>query len=156
MDRKHWFRDLSLLIERAPIEIFIFEVLIIIILIQSAVLLLEIIFGVFITGVLAESAKLVVREKRPKNAAERKVYSRTFRLNRRSFPSAHTAIAMFFPGLLFGTFLFIPTLVFGVFIGYTRLYLKDHFLRDVVAGGAIGLIIGYLVPMAFIALRHMI
>lgn len=83
-----------------------------------------------------------------------------------SFPSGHTATA-------FSVFFLIALVVshkkpskinaiIGVFscciglgVGYSRIYLSQHFLIDVLAGSAIGVVITWLVFYYFIISRHL-
>jgi membrane-associated phospholipid phosphatase len=62
-----------------------------------------------------------------------------------SFPSGHTTAAFAFFALvayLFPTNRIVQTLclVMAVLVGYSRIYLSQHFLEDVVAGAILGLI----------------
>lgn len=148
------FKRIAVFIERSALEVFLFESLLIILVFPDALLLTEIIAGSAVTFIVTEVIKLLVDRKRPKNAMERRYYNKTFKINRRSFPSAHSSLAMFFAGLMTGNLLFIPLFAFGVFVAYTRVYLKDHYLMDVVAGGLIGLVFGYLTPVAFTLIRQ--
>ncbi len=134
----------SLLVEQYYIEIFTFEALLIILAIPSVRLLERLILAIIITVVVSEGIKIFVRESRPAPALERKFYKRSFKLNLRSFPSTHAAIAMAFAGLLAHSFIFFPVFVFGLIMAYSRVYIKDHYWHDIIAGGAIGFIIGYI------------
>lgn len=147
--RVNWFGRLSLLIEKYYIETFALEALIIFFLSPSLGFLERLVIVVVLTAVVAEGLKMLIREKRPKPARERSYYKKTFRLDLRSFPSAHAALAMAFVGLLWGSSAFFPVLVFGLVIAYSRVYIKSHYPHDVIAGGAIGFVIGYLVPFIF-------
>ncbi len=154
MRSEELFKSIAIFIERSALEIFLFETLFIILIFPDALLLTEIIVGSAVTFIVTEAIKLLVGQKRPKNATGRRYYNKTFKIERRSFPSAHSSLAMFFAGLMIGNFLFIPLFAFGVFIAYTRIYLKDHYLRDVIAGGLLGLVFGYITPLAFTVIRH--
>lgn len=142
MRNKDYFRDFSILVERYPLEIFTFEILIAIILNPSFRMTAIIFTGVAVTAVFSEGLKLFFKEKRPEEALNRNFYKRTFRLNRRSFPSSHSAIAAFFPTLFFSSILFLPFLVFAVIVMYSRIYIKSHYPRDIIAGTLIGIVIG--------------
>ena len=70
-----------------------------------------------------------------------------------SFPSGHTSAAFAF---YFGLSLMVknPWLKFACFlmaslIGYSRIFLSQHFLMDAVAGSLIGILIAYLVWILF-------
>ena len=142
MKNSDYFARFSIFIERYPIEIFTFEMLIAIILNPSLRVAALIFSGVIATAVFSEGLKLFFKEKRPEEALRRNFYKRTFRLNRRSFPSSHSAIAAFFFTAFYNTVLFWPFLVFGVIVMYSRLYIKSHYKKDVVAGVVIGIFIG--------------
>ncbi len=68
-----------------------------------------------------------------------------------SFPSGHTmtAFAVAIPLLLFYPTLTIGLLFCAVSIAISRVLLGMHFLSDVVAGAAIGTLLGYLGFLAF-------
>ncbi|MCL4376223.1 phosphatase PAP2 family protein [Candidatus Parvarchaeota archaeon] len=142
MKNNDYFAKFSILVERYPIEIFTFELLIAIILNPSVRIAALLFFGVTVTAVFSEGLKLFFKEKRPEEALKRNFYKRTFRLNRRSFPSSHSAIAAFFFTAFYNTVLFWPFLVFGVLVMYSRLYIKSHYKRDVIAGAVIGIVMG--------------
>jgi len=44
--------------------------------------------------------------------------------------------------LFFSSILFIPFLIFGIVVMYSRIYIKSHYLRDIIAGALIGVVIG--------------
>ncbi len=143
---RRYFRRFSFLVEDYPIELFVFESLAIVLVMPSLRLLVLLVVGFAFTIAVSESVKLISKERRPKTALERKFYRNTFRLNRRSFPSAHSAGAMFFPFLFVGDYyVFVPLFVFAVVVMYSRLYIKSHYPRDVVVGAVIGAVIGYAV-----------
>ncbi|MBI4018216.1 MAG: phosphatase PAP2 family protein [Candidatus Aenigmarchaeota archaeon] len=64
-----------------------------------------------------------------------------------SFPSVHTVRAFFVSYMLaaaFGSAALTAALsVLALLVAYSRIYLKRHYYRDIAAGAAIGLIIGY-------------
>ncbi|MCL4398534.1 MAG: phosphatase PAP2 family protein [Candidatus Parvarchaeota archaeon] len=142
MRNNDYFGRFSILVENYPIEIFTFEMLIGIILDPSLKMAVLLFSGVTATAVFSEGLKLVFREKRPEEALRRNFYKRTFRLNRRSFPSSHSAIAAFFFTAFYNTALFWPFLIFGILVMYSRLYIKSHYKKDVIAGAIIGILTG--------------
>ncbi len=142
MRNNDYFGRFSILVENYPIEIFTFEMLIGIILDPSLKMAVLLFSGVTATAVFSEGLKLVFREKRPEEALRRNFYKRTFRLNRRSFPSSHSAIAAFFFTAFYNTTLFWPFLIFGILVMYSRLYIKSHYKKDVIAGAIIGILTG--------------
>lgn len=74
-------------------------------------------------------------------------------LNKYSFPSGHTgtAFAMFFCIATFTKNRKIQFLsfIFAVMIGYSRLYLSQHFLPDVIAGATIGMLVSLSILTLF-------
>jgi len=67
----------------------------------------------------------------------------------RSFPSGHTAAAF---AVIFGLALFTKSkliqfacLILAIGVGYSRIYLSQHFLMDVVGGSAIGMVSAWLI-----------
>ncbi|MCQ2344261.1 MAG: phosphatase PAP2 family protein [Paludibacteraceae bacterium] len=69
-----------------------------------------------------------------------------------SFPSGHTAAAF---ALMFGIAILLPKwwqktlcLVIAIMAGYSRIYLSQHFIDDVVAGSIIG-VVSVLIAMIF-------
>ena len=142
MKRSDYFARFSIFVERYPIEIFTFEILIAIVLNPSIRIAALIFSGVIATAVFSEGLKFFFKEKRPEEALKRNFYKRTFRLNRRSFPSSHSAISAFFFTAFYNTVLFWPFLVFGILVMYSRLYIKSHYKKDVIAGAAIGVFMG--------------
>jgi len=64
-----------------------------------------------------------------------------------SFPSGHVTMAVA-AGILFGKFykkFIIPIIVFIILTAFSRLWLGMHYLTDVLAGAALGVIFGYFV-----------
>ena len=142
--KSNYFEKFSFLVERYPIEIFTFEILIGILIeptLKTAVFLFG---GVIVTAIIANGLKVFFHEKRPEASLKRKFYKNTFRLNRRSFPSGHSAVAAFCPTVFFGSVLFIPFLIFAVIVMYSRVYIKSHYPRDIIGGAVIGVILGFL------------
>lgn len=70
-----------------------------------------------------------------------------------SFPSGHTAVtsactvALFYVGVLYNLpiYFYIINIIFLVLMGYSRLYLRVHFLSDVIGGLIIGSSVGIFV-----------
>lgn len=142
---KSLFRTFSLLIEEYAVELFIFEALVIILVFHSRGTLEHLAVAIPVTIIISEGIKLTVKENRPKVAMERAYFKKNAsRLKTRSFPSTHSSIVMAFTAVMYKTPAFAPLLVFAFVVMYSRLYLKAHFIRDIVAGAAIGAIVGYL------------
>lgn len=142
---KDYFRKFSFLVEYYPIELFTLEMLAIILIRPELKLLVFLVLGLGFTIGVSEGIKLFTMERRPKTALERKFYRNTFKLNRRSFPSTHSASVSFFAFLLWGTPLFIPLFIFALIVMYSRLYIKSHYPRDIIVGALIGAVIGYAI-----------
>lgn len=62
-----------------------------------------------------------------------------------SFPSGHTAASFCVVGVSFlrcQPIIWIPILIMALLIGFSRIYLRVHFLTDVLAGALLGFICG--------------
>lgn len=72
----------------------------------------------------------------------------------KSFPSRHTASAFIVAGALLPILptLSVLSMIFGVGIGACRVLCGRHFLRDVLAGGAIGALSGAVIAIILIYL----
>lgn len=70
-----------------------------------------------------------------------------------SFPSGHSASSFcaFAVTLIYcPSFIWIPSLVTAIIIAFSRLYLRVHYLSDVLGGMVLGLFNGTLVAMLFV------
>lgn len=108
-----------------------------------------------VSGIASVTIKNIARESRPqKYFAENFPTIELHRIegvqlfNTHSFPSGHTITAfVFFLSLAFFTkrpILQVVYLVLAVLVGYSRIYLSQHFALDVLAGSMIGVIITIL------------
>lgn len=74
-----------------------------------------------------------------------------------SFPSGHTAtmfcFAVLLSLLLRKRWISIVLLVLAVLVGYSRIYLLQHFLMDVAVGAAVGVIVTWAVWWFFESAR---
>jgi membrane-associated phospholipid phosphatase len=80
--------------------------------------------------------KLTVRKKRPGNSK-----------NRHSFPSGDTSLAFSgasFLGMRYGAAYGVPACGAASYVGYSRVQAKRHDWADVLCGGAIGALSGFL------------
>ena len=65
------------------------------------------------------------------------------KLDFKSFPSGHTAVAWYIVGLYkFNTII----VLWALFVSASRIYNKYHTILDVVVGGIIGIVCGRLIP----------
>ncbi len=94
--------------------------------------------------------KLSFFKNRPKKMAHENVLEK---IEASSFPSVHTARIFFVSVLLMfrlnnlGIAAFL--LLLSLLVAYSRIYLKKHYLIDVIVGAALGSILGYIIA-AFI------
>lgn len=113
---------------------------------------LAILFSYVFSGISAQVIKRLVDAPRPKLYFENGGYDQFIEgvklYSQNSFPSGHTAtvFAMFTVLSLFISnknyqWLF---LIFAIGVGYSRIYLAQHFLLDVLVGSFIGVITGIL------------
>ena len=139
----NYLRSVAVGIERY-IEIFLVELFLLAVFFARADTITLMIFGFFAVIIISTFIKVLVREKRPKPAVERKKFRHVLRIELRSFPSSHSAVAAFFVGFCFNTAAFLPVAVFAIIVMWSRVYIKSHYPRDVMAGGALGLVVGLL------------
>ena len=116
---------------------------------------LIIVFGLGFTSLMGEGIiKHLVKRVRPCHSLEEeeqlikkpKYYS---------FPSGHTASSFSVVSVTIFThcpiYVIIPIFLIAAIIGFSRIYLRVHYLTDVVVGMALGLICGYLSTLFFAA-----
>ncbi len=137
----NYLRAISIGIEKY-LEIFLVELFLLAVFFSRIYTIAIMIFGFFAVIILSTFIKAIVKEKRPKLAVERKEFKRVFRIELRSFPSSHSAAAAFFVGFCLNTIVFIPTLAFALLVMWSRVYIKSHYPRDVIAGGLLGFLVG--------------
>lgn len=98
----------------------------------------------FITGFAATAAtayglKFAINEKRPNHGSH-------------SFPSGHAAIAFYGGGFIhhrYGLQYAAAAYAAAFFVGYTRVSSNEHWIHDIVAGAAIGLLYSYLLTTPY-------
>jgi undecaprenyl-diphosphatase len=97
----------------------------------------------FATEVLIQTLKVFFNRSRPFKALEQVIFNLPIPRDPHSFPSGHTASAVVIAlvlGWLFPAFRMVFYL-YPVFIGLSRIYLGYHYPTDVLAGGAIPLLL---------------
>jgi membrane-associated phospholipid phosphatase len=102
------------------------------------------------SGIVGQAIKHAVNAPRPKlyfhdQLAEIHFVTGTDQLSLHSFPSGHTVTA-FSTALILtywckNKFWGLPLLLLAALVGYSRMYLSQHFFEDVTAGSAIGVVI---------------
>jgi membrane-associated phospholipid phosphatase len=113
-------------------------------------LALSLLYSFLISGIVAQIIKNLVGAPRPKLFFEAGQYlyfiDGVTHANNASFPSGHTAtafaIATVFALMLKNKNWQIPIFFAAVLVGYSRIYLAQHFLIDVVIGAFIGTVSG--------------
>ena len=97
-----------------------------------------------VTSFLVVAVKRTVRRARPSAHLQECVPPDQF-----SFPSGHTAAAFAIALAMFGVYpLIVPSmLVLAMLVGYARMYLGVHYPVDVMAGAALGMLIGSVVAL---------
>ncbi len=74
-----------------------------------------------------------------------------------SFPSGHTASSFSVVAVVLvrcNIYLLIPVLIMACLISFSRLYLRVHYLTDVLAGVIVGLVCGFAAVGLFDAITH--
>ena len=120
-------------------------------------LALNIIVAYLFSGILAQVLKRFFMAPRPKEIITGSLF-RSFidgitGVGRDGFPSGHTTPVFAFATILalyvnrkrWGLFF----LVIAMIVGYSRIYLGQHFLQDVIAGAVLGTVIGLIVYALF-------
>lgn len=110
-----------------------------------------------IGGVITQLLKVLIFSKFPRPIKYFELYHPEFHLHLvpgvhmltwLSFPSGHTATAfsLFFALALFtkNKFTQLALFIMATGVGYSRIYLSQHFLMDVVGGSLIGIITGWI------------
>lgn len=101
----------------------------------------ELITVLAVTLPLAEGLKRLIGRKRPENREENTYFFRNL-----SFPSGHSANSFATAVVLtgFGGLGNLPILIAGV-VAFSRVYLGQHFVSDVLAGATIGFVVATLI-----------
>ncbi|WP_131538386.1 phosphatase PAP2 family protein [Pedobacter nototheniae] len=117
---------------------------------KAATLLL----GYLTSGFIAQALKRIFYFPRPKVYFESTAFQYKYFLpgitlhGSNSFPSGHTTSAFCLATILILVFkkhkICIPCFIIAVMVGYSRIYLAQHFLQDVVLGAFLGVLFGLL------------
>jgi membrane-associated phospholipid phosphatase len=98
--------------------------------------------SVIISAAVTEGLKIVVHRERPYQKYPAEIYPYDASDNGQSFPSAHTSLAFATATSLSieykKWYVVIPAYLWATGVGYSRLYLGEHYPTDVVAGAAVG------------------
>jgi membrane-associated phospholipid phosphatase len=104
-----------------------------------------------VTMFIVYSLKLIVMRDRPNELVMTFLWMKDF-----SFPSAHAAICFTLLPILdriYSRFRLF-WIFFAVMVALSRLYFQVHYFSDVVAGGALGYLIGYLVCGSYLKIAR--
>ncbi len=109
-------------------------------------------FAFLISGLIVQVIKTLTNAPRPKLFFEPNTYSYFIKgvtlSNNSSFPSGHTASAFALATVMIlfskNRVWHVPLLLAAILVGYSRIYLAQHFLGDVLFGGFIGMVSGIL------------
>ena len=98
----------------------------------------QILLGMIAAGILIYVLKYTIRRRRPEKHEENV-------LSRASFPSGHSGNA-FMTGIILSHHLGQSSIfmALALTVAFSRVYLEDHFLSDVMAGSLVGLITGLI------------
>ncbi|HSN09626.1 MAG TPA: phosphatase PAP2 family protein [Hanamia sp.] len=113
--------------------------------------------GFATSGIVAQVLKAFISEARPALFLKKSSYpyfiDHVTLHNFHSFPSGHTTSAFALVAILAFAFkdkkYAIPLLALGALVGYSRIYLGQHFLHDVVAGSLIGVFFSIICWIGF-------
>ncbi|MEA3424985.1 MAG: phosphatase PAP2 family protein [Bacteroidota bacterium] len=104
---------------------------------------LEILGSVVLTTVATEAIKIVVNRERPYRKYPLEVFPNDASENGKSMPSAHVSLAFATATSLslvyHKWYVTVPAFVWASGVGYSRLYLGEHYPSDVIAGAAVGI-----------------
>ncbi len=117
----------------------------------------KLVTGFLLSGLFVQVLKNVIRAPRPKEILSEHVYSHFINgvthVGHSSFPSGHTATAIMLANIVAfnssNTFLKILLYALALAVGYSRIYLGQHFAEDVLGAIIVGLLTAKLVEYIF-------
>lgn len=102
----------------------------------------EILIGLTATAIATGALKVITNRQRPYQQYPLDVFPYDASDNGKSFPSAHTsfsfATATSLTLIYKKWYVTVPAFVWASSVGYSRLYLGEHYPSDVIAGAAVG------------------
>ncbi len=103
---------------------------------------LELLISLATTTIVTEGLKIVFNRQRPYQKYPADVFPYSASENGKSFPSAHTSLSFATATSLSLVYqkwyITVPAFVWATGVGYSRLYLGEHYPSDVIAGAAVG------------------
>lgn len=104
---------------------------------------IEALLSLTATAVVTEGIKIIVNRQRPYQKYPLDVFPYDASEAGKSFPSAHTSLAFATATSLSLNYkkwyVTVPAFVWATGVGYSRLYLGEHYPSDVLAGAAVGI-----------------
>ncbi|MDE3252388.1 MAG: phosphatase PAP2 family protein [Bacteroidota bacterium] len=109
---------------------------------------LESLLSVTATAIATEGLKILVNRQRPYEKYPLEVFPYDAKESGKSFPSAHTSLSFATATSLSLVYkkwyVTVPAFAWAASVGYSRLYLGEHYPSDVIAGAAVGVAGAYI------------
>ncbi len=103
---------------------------------------IEVLGSVAIAAVATEALKIIINRQRPYQKYPLDIFPYDGSENGHSFPSAHTSLSFATAtslALIYKKwYVTVPAFVWAGCVGYSRLYLGEHYPSDVIAGAVVG------------------
>lgn len=107
----------------------------------------EILASVAVAAIATEGLKIIINRQRPYQKYPLDVFPYDASENGQSFPSAHTSLSFATATSLALVYkkwyISVPAFIWATGVGYSRLYLGEHYPSDVMAGAAVGMASAY-------------